>query len=262
MAEEKPELREILARLENVERQNRTLKIGGMVAALLVTMAFIMGQSKSSPTINAETFVLKDPSGNSRARLSMVMGNPALALTDAKGQTQVLVQGGDHPVISLSRTGGREQVTLTATEELYGLAVYGEPKGISNGTRIGLGVWKGIPGLTIYDEDGTERAGLDLKQSGPMLSLRDATSKGGFNLWVAPLGAGPDFSMYDARGELRVDLVAPNGGPSLKLEDQDGYSAIFGSTDLLTPSTGRKQMTSAASLTLFGKDKKVLWSAP
>jgi hypothetical protein len=262
MAEEKTELGEILARLENVERQNRHLKRGGIVGALLLAMVFIMGQAKSSRIVEAEAFVLKDLSGNSRARWGMAGGNPALTLTDAKGQTQVLLQGGDRPVISVSRTGGKEQVTLTATEDMYGLAIYGEPKGISNGTQIGLGVWKGIPGLTLYDEKGIERVGLDLKQSGPTLRLVDGESKAGFNMWVAPLGGGPDFSMYDAKGELRVDLVAPDGGPSLKLEDQNGYSAILGSTDLLTPSTGRKEMTSAASLTLFGKDKKVLWSAP
>jgi hypothetical protein len=81
-------------------------------------------------------------------------------------------------------------------------------------------------------------------------------------MWVAPLGAGLDFSMYDASGGLRVDLVGPEGGPSLKLEEENGFSAILGSTDLVTPTTGRKEMTSAASLTLFGKGKKVIWSAP
>lgn len=55
MAEEKPELREILARLENVERQNRSLKRGAMVAALLVAMMFIMGQTKPDRTLRAES---------------------------------------------------------------------------------------------------------------------------------------------------------------------------------------------------------------
>jgi hypothetical protein len=68
--------------------------------------------------------------------------------------------------------------------------------------------------------------------------------------------------MYDSTGKLRVALVAPLGGPSMKLEDEGGFSAVIGSTDLLTPRTGRKESTSAASLVLFGKDKKAIWSAP
>jgi hypothetical protein len=54
-------------------------------------------------------------------------------------------------------------------------------------------------------------------------------------LWVAP-EAGPDLSLYDTRGKLRVDLVAPAGvGPSMKLEHVEGYSAILGSSDIVAP---------------------------
>lgn len=261
MEEQTLELRGIISRLEKLENENRRLKKIGAALSVLAAVILAMGQAPSSRTIEAEKFVLKDATRNARAVLGMFLGEPTLTLSDAKGQQQVLLEGGDHPVISLSRTGGKEQVTLMATEELYGLAVYGEPKGAINGTRVGLGVWKGVPGLTLYDGSGNERAAIQTEESGPSLKLTDSDGKAGFNVWIAPR-AGPDLSMYDASGQLRVDLVAPNGGPSLKLEDENGYSAIFGSTDLVTPRTGRKEMTSAASLTLFGKDKKVLWSAP
>lgn len=52
------------------------------------------------------------------------------------------------------------------------------------------------------------------------------------------------------------------GGPSLELEDNEGFSTILGRSDLVENRTGRKERTPAASLVLFDKDKKVLWSAP
>jgi len=50
--------------------------------------------------------------------------------------------------------------------------------------------------------------------------------------------------------------------PSLALTDADGFSAAAGSTETVTTKTGEKQKRSAASVMLFGKDGKVLWSAP
>lgn len=216
MAEQTLDLNGIASRLERLERENRRLKQIGVSLALLATVMVVMGQGHSSRTIEAEKFVLRDANGNSRAVLGMVVGMPTLTLSDAKGVPMIVMEGGDDPLFSLSRNGGKEQVTMLAREELYGLAIYGEPKGPINGTRVGVGVWKGVPGLTLYDESGKEVAAIQTERS----------------------------------------------GPSLKLEDERGYSAIFGTTDLIAPSTGRKEMTSAASLTLFGKDKKVLWSAP
>ncbi len=211
MDKHSPNLGDILGRLEKVEKENRRLKRIVAVGSLLAAVLLIMGQARPRRTIEAEKFVLKDANGSSRAQLGMDSNGPTLSLQDANGVPLVALSGGDYSFLTLFRTGSKEQVTMSANKEFYGMVLYDEKS-----HRAGLAVWKGIPGLTLYDEKGTERAGL----------------------------------------------VAPDGGPSLKLEDQNGYSAIFGSTDLITPSTGRKEMTSVASLTLFGRDKKVLWSAP
>jgi len=53
-----------------------------------------------------------------------------------------------------------------------------------------------------------------------------------------------------------------NSGVHIGIEDSDGFSAVLGKTDLVTIRTGEKHTTSAASLTLFGKENKVIWSAP
>ena len=50
--------------------------------------------------------------------------------------------------------------------------------------------------------------------------------------------------------------------PRIMLEGTNGFSAILGSSDLITTRTGEKHQTSAASLVLLGKNGTVLWSAP
>jgi len=149
MAEEKPELAEILARLEKVERQNRNLKRAGMAVALLVAMVFIMGQAKPDRDIQVDSV---------KAR-------------------QIYAD-----MITLSGPGG-------ATTLL-------------------------TPGFLMV--------GMD------------------------------------------KDLVIINTseGPSLNLIDKEGFEADLGNSSLVTVKTGEKHQTSAASVVLFGKDRKVLWSAP
>ena len=51
-------------------------------------------------------------------------------------------------------------------------------------------------------------------------------------------------------------------GPGLWLEDAQQFQAVVGVTELETITTGESHKTSAAAVTLFGKDRKVIWSAP
>jgi hypothetical protein len=48
----------------------------------------------------------------------------------------------------------------------------------------------------------------------------------------------------------------------MQVDDAEGFAATLGATDLVTPRTGEKHKTSAASLVLFDKDKNVIWKAP
>jgi hypothetical protein len=49
---------------------------------------------------------------------------------------------------------------------------------------------------------------------------------------------------------------------NLNLQDQDGFLATLGVTNIVTPRTGETHSTSAASLVLFDKNKSVIWKAP
>ncbi len=62
-------------------------------------------------------------------------------------------------------------------------------------------------------------------------------------------------------------MLSMGAGPSwkertAKIPQQANELAKIGSTELETPRTGETHKTSAASVVLFGKDGKALWTAP
>lgn len=66
----------------------------------------------------------------------------------------------------------------------------------------------------------------------------------------------PTLILSDGSGGTSVDVA------SVHTYDNDKFNAFLGRTDTLNPKTGATTKTSAASLTLFGKDGKVIWEAP
>lgn len=69
------------------------------------------------------------------------------------------------------------------------------------------------------------------------------------------------FPSTGKAGSVMLQGPGP-GGPALELTDSEGYTADLGVTGIVIPGTGEKRTTSAASLVLFGKDRKVIWQAP
>jgi hypothetical protein len=109
------------------------------------------------------------------------------------------------------------------------------------------------PTLTFYGEGNYISASLHGGNE-PLLYLNKAEGKGSSML------KNSGVTIWGKTGRFRVDLGEE--GPSLDLKDDEGYSTTLGRTDLVTPASGRKERTPAASLVLLGKDQKVLWSAP
>jgi hypothetical protein len=272
-------LEALATRVAKLEAQNRRLKKLGSISRAVAAAVVAMGQAPARKVIEANEFVLRDASGMARARLSMeTTDRPTLSFYKDKSILTASLAGGDEPFLTMKSAGTAEQVMLGASKVFLGLGLYEKE------IRAGLSVQNGTPALDLFSENGKpqvavsapsdgpalnmldvkgkQQVSLNVTKIGPTFDMHDPDSKAGFTLWVASSGGGPDFSMYDSAGKLCVDLVTPQGEPSLKLEDKEGFSAILGSTDLLAPTTGRKDSTSAASITLFGKDKKVLWSAP
>lgn len=126
--------------------------------------------------------------------------------------------------------------------------------------RATLDIIMDQPRLALSDTNGTIRAALAISLGGPALVLVGSNGSAAASLAVQP--DGPLLDMLGANSMQAVTLEIPTHGPELKLNDANGFETAIGATDLITPTTGETQTTSAASLVLFGKDKKVLWSAP
>ena len=73
---------------------------------------------------------------------------------------------------------------------------------------------------------------------------------------------GPSLVLSDAKEQSQILLNARPGTPSLDLYDSEGCRAAVGGADLKTLSTGEIHKTSAASITMFDKEGKIIWRAP
>ena len=149
--------------------------------------------------------------------------------------------------------------------------------------RAKLGFARGEPRLTLLDAAGQPRAVLgtefiDFMDSNSTTRVVLGSSSAGE---LSPAGQvlpfeGPSLYFSGADKRVMVDLREtprggtlylrgrnePNSGPSLELTDAQGFKTVVGSVSLTDPSTGTSSRTSAASITLFGKDGKSIWSAP
>jgi hypothetical protein len=91
----------LVRRLERVERENRRLKRIGFAVLAGITALVLMGQAKPdkvAEVVEAEKFVLREPSGKLRASLGVgADGVASLSLTDRAEKP--------HAVLAASRDG-------------------------------------------------------------------------------------------------------------------------------------------------------------
>ena len=123
------------------------------------------------------------------------------------------------------------------------------------------------PALEFYDLDGVRRVSLDVEYPGsPGLSF---FSEEGTQEIALGQTLSRAWGLYIGKphvaGKEVVDFASLEVGPSgseLSILDDEGFETRIGAIDLVTPRTGETHKTSAASVVLFDKDKKVLWKAP
>jgi hypothetical protein len=245
-----PTVKALAERVAKLEAQNRRFR-KAIIAALVVASAVaVMGQVRTSRVLEANEFVLKDNSGTVRARLSADTTNrPTLTFYGEKNHISASLAGGDEPFLALFRAGTNELVQLGANRAFYGLGLYEKE------IRAGLSVQNGNPGIELFDESGKPQVSIEAdKKTGEFITLGGTAGKESAMLWNTGV------SIFGKEGSFRVELGEE--GPSLDLKDNEGFSTTLGRTDLVALASGRKERTPAASLVLFGKNQKVLWSAP
>ena len=139
----------IQTRIEKLERANRRLQLAG--AALLIFGAaglMWMNRYSRNQVIEAQQFILRDASGQTRGGLIVTADGPALEFYDASQKLRLnLSISGDMPNLTLKDGNGTGVLVLADV-----------PAG---------------PGLMLYDRSGNPRAQLDVGKSGPRLYLED-----------------------------------------------------------------------------------------
>jgi hypothetical protein len=84
--------------------------------------------------------------------------------------------------------------------------------------------------------------------------------KSGLNLGVD--SGDPDISLMGAEGNDGARITFGRDGPALTLRDAKGFSTTVGANQLENPATSGAHASSAASIVLLDKDKRVIWRTP
>jgi hypothetical protein len=217
----------LTAKVEQLEKQNRRFKRGGMAVLLASVCLFAMGQARQNTALGAQSFVLRDASGSKRAELALESESPRSTPT---------------PTLRFFDEKGNQTLFLSSTRlELAGQSDLGtnilldDAKGVA---RANLGLLGDQSFALLNDAKGTPRVRVDLDHGQPKIDLQDADE--------IP----------------RVGMAIIKDLPTIGLDDPQGFSAVLGSTSVVTAGSRDEHQTPAASLMLFGKDGNVLFSAP
>jgi hypothetical protein len=225
-------LNAMLSRIDALERENRRTKKIAMIVAIAAVAVLTMGQAQQSRVIEGEKFVLKDTNGKTRAELGIISGGfPSLQFYDPDGTyrssfSSELLSFMNGQVMRSKFKDDADPSKGVVDEEIAGPQV--------TLSHYGLTVWEPVKG----NGSRHEYVGLN---------------------WVP----GPESpSLHLSSKASRLEMTAAADGPYLTIRDRDGFSSVYGSTSLITRSTGETHKTSAASIVLFDKDGNKMWSAP
>jgi hypothetical protein len=119
------------------------------------------------------------------------------------------------------------------------------------------------PSLKLKDEAGTALVTLSLNDGtpkGPMLLLSGPQRHAAFALSVLE-GGGSQLSLTGARPDIQLHLGVTPEGTAVELTDKDGFTTTLGNGVQVTRN-GQVKNTSAAAIALYGKERRMLWSAP
>lgn len=232
-----PQSEEMLTeRIRKVEKQNKWLFLF-VILSVAVAASLALGLRRaSSTTVEAERFILRDGSGKVRGDFSVDSAHfPHLILygDDAKEVLGLRV-GPSGAIISLDYPDSRAQIS-------------------SNG---------GAPDLFLADKKNNSTVSIGILEGNPMMFLNRQRADKLLDSVGISTGEDATYLTLNNGTEASMSLSVNDGVPSIALADRQGFSSTFGSADLESGQTGEKRKTSAASIHLFGKNGKVLWSIP
>jgi hypothetical protein len=110
----------------------------------------------------------------------------------------------------------------------------------------------GVPQVTISLNDGAPQ--------GPMMLFSDSQHHGAVSISVLQ-GMGSQLSLVGARPDIQARMAVTPDGTSFEMSDSEGFTTSIGNG--IQAGKGKQvKKTTAASVTLYGKDRKLLWATP
>jgi hypothetical protein len=226
MGEEIHSNEQILARIARLERQNRTFKRGALalvaLAALFIASIGLLGQAQQTPH--------KAPAPRAAKPV------PAAA-APAPPPAPVLPKNIEAESFVLKDANGHVRAELSMDGD--------------------------GPSFKLRDQAGSALVTLSLRDaspSGPLLLLSDPQHHAGLSMSIVE-GQGSQLSLIGERADIQAHIGVTPDGTSLELSDKDGFTTSIGN-GTQPAKNGQVKKTSAASIVLFNKDRKVLWSTP
>jgi len=90
--------------------------------------------------------------------------------------------------------------------------------------------------------------------------MSDPQRHAGFSVSVLN-GNGSQLSLSGERPDIQARMAVAPTGTSFEMSDADGFTTSIGN-GLQTGKGKQPKQTTAASITLYGKERKLLWSIP
>lgn len=119
------------------------------------------------------------------------------------------------------------------------------------------------PTFKLRDESGIPLVTLSLNDGapqGPMMLLADRQHHASVSVSVLE-GMGSQLSLMGERPDIQARMAVTPDGTSLEMSDSEGFTTSIGNG--MQAGKGKQpKKTTAASVTLYGKDRKLLWSTP
>ena len=119
------------------------------------------------------------------------------------------------------------------------------------------------PAFKLRDATGLPLVTLsvnDASPSGPLMLLSDPQQQASVSISVLQ-GMGSQLSLIGARPDIQARMAVAPDGTTFELSDAEGFTTSIGN-GIQTPKGKQPKKTTAASVTLYGKDRKVLWTTP
>jgi hypothetical protein len=241
---------ELVKRLERLERDNRRFKRLALAAFALPVLGLLYActaprnaagtQTAVPAKIAAHEFDVMDGRGKARVRIAMDCSPktdcwPEITLLDKNGKALTLIGAG-----TIGISGEKARTTLLGN----GIQVAGVSRSEGLGDIANLGV--------------------DMVGSGAALTL---SGRGGMSVQLMGQSAlpGGEGGVLNLMGKNGNSVYLDSDSPMIEIADGKGGSYMdLGRTGLVASRTGATEQTSAASIVMFGNDKKhhVIWQAP